>query len=146
MSLEILSVLIALAALSFSIITYFLHDSKINKQSLLINQFQLEKFINEKEVEKKAYVETHIIKQARGKRTLKIYNTGKSIAENVVIEIPDLNGLHVLTNPCPIEIRPKSSIAIEFIITKGAPDMVVINVSWKDEFNSSNIYSQKILL
>ena len=134
--------IISLLALGFSIFTYIKHDSKIKKQSALINEYEIEKIKDEKIRSKKAIIEGNLIKDHKGNRTLKIYNRGKSVAKEVTVKIPDIKGIMIGSNPTPIEIRPQQGIEIDFFITMGAPELLTIEYNWKDDFSSDNSDSQ----
>lgn len=104
-----------------AIFTYFNHDIKIKKQSELINDYQIKKLEKDKSEEKKGRIEANVIKRDKGKRIVKIYNKGKSIAKGVNVNILESLGINILQNPCPIDIKLQTGIDI----TKD----VVINVT-----------------
>ncbi|MCX2450029.1 hypothetical protein OQX61_01990 [Pedobacter sp. PLR] len=60
------SLIISIAALCFSAITYVAHDRRIKKQEGLINAYQLEKIDAEKIEQKKAFVKANLIKGDKG--------------------------------------------------------------------------------
>lgn len=135
--------IISILALGFSLFIYFKHDSKIKKQSALINEYQIDQIKEEKQKSQKAIIEGNLIKGSRGKRVLKVYNKGRSIARDVNVIIPEtkgflMNGSHV----SPIELRPQQNMDIDFIITMGAPDILTVEFNWKDDFSSDNFYKQ----
>lgn len=136
--MEILGLIVSFLALGFSIFTYLKHDSKIKKQSALINQYQIDKINEEKEKSTRAIIEGNLIKQNKGKRVLKVYNKGKSTAKDVQVNFPDIKGLMMGSNPSPIEIRPQQSIDFDFFVSSGAPDIITIEFKWKDGFSSEN--------
>ena len=144
--MAIAGLLISLLALGFSIFTYIKHDSKIKKQSALINEYEIEKIKDEKIRSKKAIIEGNLIKNNKGNRILKIYNRGKSVAKDVTVNIPDTKGIMIGSNPTPIEIRPQQGIEIDFFVTMGAPDLLTIEYYWKDDFSSDNSDTQTVQL
>ncbi|MBN2891094.1 MAG: hypothetical protein JXL97_04435 [Bacteroidales bacterium] len=143
--MEIIGIILSILALSLSIFTYFKHDKKIKQQSRLLNEYNLEKIVKEKEEEKKAKIEAFVVKENKGTRTVKIYNKGKSLAKNVNVKIPEHDGYHVFTNPCPIDIRPQNSIEIKLgALIENHPDKIKIDFEWSDEYKEENRESQMI--
>jgi hypothetical protein len=144
--MEIIGIVISLIALSLTLFTYFKHDLKIKQQAALLNKYQLEKNDNEKEEQKRAIIETKVIKADKGTRILKVYNRGKSTAKQVNVIIPDVKGLRIFNNPCPIDIRPQNRIDISLAVTLEGPDKINIEFEWKDNFKVNNTDSQTIQL
>ncbi|OEY71714.1 hypothetical protein [Salegentibacter salarius] len=144
--MAIAGLLISLLALGFSLFTYIKHDSKIKKQSALINEYEIEKIKDEKIKSKKAIIEGNVVKDNKGNRNLKIYNRGKSVAKDVTVKIPDVKGIMKGSNPTPIEIRPQQGIEIDFFVTMGAPDLLTVEYYWKDDFSSDNSDTQTFQL
>lgn len=134
--MEIAGIIISILALSFSMFTYFKHDKKIKQQSKLLNNYHLERIEKEKEEEKKAKIEAFVVKEHNGTRTIKVYNKGKSIANNVNVIIPENEGYRVFTNPCPIDIRPQNSIEIKLgALIENHTDKIKIEFEWSDNYN-----------
>ncbi len=143
--MEIAGIIISILALSFSTFTYFKHDKKIKQQSKLLNNYHLEKIEKEKEEEKKAKIEAFVVKEHNGTRTIKVYNKGKSIANNVNVIIPENEGYHVFTNPCPIDIRPQNSIEIKLgALIENHTDKIRIEFEWSDNYNDKSREYQMI--
>lgn len=138
MNLQIFTIILSFSAFCLSLYTYFKHDAKLKKQTSLINSFQLEKFNKEKDSDKKAMVEANIVKQRLGKRVIKVYNKGKSTAKNVQVKIQDLEGVEIINNPFPIDIKPQNSYEIDMFLTNEAPDTIRIEFEWQDEFAEKN--------
>ena len=142
--MEIAGLIISILALFLALFTYFKHDLKIKKQSSLLNKYQLEKIENEKEEERRAIIEANVLKLDKGVRKIKVYNKGKSIARDVNVIIPNLDGFQVTNNPCPIEIRPQNGMEITLIVFMGGPDKFEIEFEWKDDHSDRNIDKQTI--
>ncbi|MFA7115825.1 MAG: hypothetical protein WC140_01130 [Bacteroidales bacterium] len=141
----ILGVILSAVALIFSVFTYFKHDKKIKQQSLLLNKYHLEKIEKEKEEDKKATIEASVMSRHNGPIIVKVSNLGKSIARNVNVIIPKNDRYRVITNPCPIEIRPLNSIEIiigDLLINY--PQKIDIRFEWSDDFNKKNSDTQMI--
>lgn len=139
-----LSTFISISALLLSLYTYFKHDKKIKKQSLLINEFQLMKLKKEKESEKKAIIEANVIRGEKGKRIIKVFNSGKSIAKNVIVTFPEQQDFLFSKYPKSLDIRSQNSIEIIFHAFVGSPDTLQINFEWEDGLNTNNKDSQII--
>lgn len=144
--MEIAGLVISIIALLLALFTYFKHDLKIKKQAALINKYQIEKIEKEKTGEKKAVIEANVIKGNKGTRQLKIYNKGKSIAKNVIVTIPNIDGFQVINNPCPIDIKPLNGIEISLILFMDSPDKIDIEYNWSDGFSDINNDKQTIQL
>jgi hypothetical protein len=142
--METAGLVISIIALLLTIITYFKHDNKLKKQEALLNKYQLEKIDSEKVEEKRAIIEANVIRSDRGSMVLKIYNRGKSTGRNVNVMIPEIAGVHVINNPCPIDIRPQGGIDINMAATMEAPDKIKIDFEWQDSFKDYNKDSQYI--
>ncbi len=135
----IVGIIISILALSLSIFTYLKHDKKIKQQSKMLNKYHLEKIEKEKEEEQKARIEAFVVKEYNVTRTIKIYNKGKSIANNVNVIIPENDGYRVFVNPCPIDIRPQNSIEISIgALIENHPDKINIEFEWSDKYNQEN--------
>lgn len=144
--MEIAGLVISIIALLLALFTYFKHDLKIKKQAALINKYQIEKIEKEKTGEKKAVIEANVIKGNKGTRQLKIYNKGKSIAKNVIVTFPNIDGFQVINNPCPIDIKPQNGIEISLIVFMVRPDKIDIKYNWSDDFSDINNDKQTIQL
>lgn len=131
-------------ALILSLYTYFKHDKKIKKQSELINEFQLIKLKKEAEAEKKAIIEANVIKGEKGKRIIKVYNKGKSVAKNVIVTFPGEPKISFMRYPESIDLRAQNSMEIIFYVFNGSPDTFEINFKWEDCIEKENEDSQII--
>ncbi|MFA5324841.1 MAG: hypothetical protein WC305_01590 [Bacteroidales bacterium] len=144
--MEVAGLIISIIALLLALFTYFKHDLKIKKQAALINKYQIEKIEKEKDGEKKAIIETNVIKDNKGTRLIKVYNKGKSVAKNVIVTIPKTKWFEVINNPCPIDIKPQNGIEISLVVFMGGPDKIDINYEWSDDFSDKNNDNQTIQL
>ena len=145
--MDYIGIIISFLALLFSGFTYFVHDKKIKQQSRLINQYQLETILREKEERKKAIIEADVIKELKGNRKIKVYNKGKSIARNVNVIIPESEGYHVFINPSPMDLRPHGYMDITLgAFLENCPDTIEITFTWTDDFSDKNTDKQTIQL
>jgi len=138
------SIIISIIALLFSLFTYFKHDKKIKKQAALLNTYQLEKIEKEKEEEKRAIVEANVLTDHKGRKIIKVYNKGKSLAKDVKVIIPKSNGYEIINNPCPIDIKPQIGIEITLIVLNSSLNKIEVCFEWQDNFKEKNIDSQMI--
>lgn len=140
--MAITGLIISILAFGLSLFTYIKHDSKIKRQTALINEYKIAKIKDDQEISIKAIIEGNLLKGNKGRNTLNVHNKGKSVAIDVIVKIPETSGLMIFSNPTPIEIRPQQSIDIDFQVTKAAPEFLTIEFYWKDEFSHDNNYTQ----
>lgn len=100
----------------------------------------------DKEEAKRAIVEANVIKYDNGKRVIKVYNKGGSIAKNVNVIIPNHEGYKIIIDPSPIYIRPQHSIEIIMINNMKVPDKTEFEFIWTDKANENNRDRQSIQL
>ena len=86
MSMDIVSIVLSAFAIALTIIMYFKHDKRLKKQEEKLNAYQLKKIDEEESENKKAQVKGNVIKGDKGRRDLRIYNTGKAPAKNIYVE------------------------------------------------------------
>lgn len=144
--MDIIAIIISIVAFLFTLFTYIIHDVKLKKQDALINKYKLEKINLEKEESKKAIVEANIIKEPKGKRIVKVYNKGRSVARNVKINIVNDNEITYNSIPCPKEIRPQHAVEFVVYLALGSADTLVLEFEWEDNFSEKNKDSQTLFL
>jgi len=143
--MEIAGLITALFALFFSFYTYLVHDKKIKRQEKLINDYKIKRILAEELMDKKAIIEANVIDGPIGHIIIEVCNKGKSIANNVLVDIPKSDNYNVFSNPCPIEILPNNSINIELDkFKKKCPGKIRIKMIWDDNFKEKNKMSQEI--
>ena len=122
--METASLIISCLALFFGIYTYCRHDQK------------------------KAIIEANFVKGSNGKSIVKVYNKGIAIARNVNVNFPEMEGVHVSSNPLPIDIRPKNSIDIRIVLfmSSNRKDKIDLTFTWSDDLCESNQSIQTIPL
>lgn len=144
--MERLSLIISIAAILWSLITYFVHDRKIKQQEARINEYQLEKIKNEEEENKKALIRGDVLRKDKGLHMLKISNQGKAIAKNVNMKISDPQVIEIYDNKMPCEfMHPQDCIELRFYIVKTPVTTVKITFTWDDDFKSGNERTQILL-
>jgi len=144
--MEIIGLIISVAAILFSLFTYLKHDRKINEQSKILNEYNIERINKEKNEAKKAIIEAYVYSADRGMRIIKVYNKGQTVAKNVNIIIAEVRGIGVMKNPSPIEIRPQNSVEIKLSKSLAAPEKIDLTFEWSDDFNENNRDIQTIQL
>lgn len=140
--------IISCLALGVSVFTYFKHDKKIKAQEQIINDYQINKIAKENEESKKASIRGNIIKGDRGKRTLKVYNSGKAAARNIRVEGLDIESLAVMRNGLfPYELmNPQDYTELIICIVKGSPSTIKLKYIWDDDFGRNNEFEQVLTL
>ncbi|MEG1313849.1 MAG: hypothetical protein RSD40_05995 [Bacilli bacterium] len=136
---------LGISVLSFlgAFIGYLIHDRKLKYQSKIINKYQIEKIQDEADNKKKAFIKGNIQKGDKGRRTLYIVNSGKAIARNIQIDIPEDNYIIHNKELFPFEqLNPQDHIEINFTLYKGSPDSIKLKYVWDDNFKSDNINTQ----
>ena len=94
----------------------------------------------------KALIEVRIMKFPKGKRIIKIRNTGKVTANNLTISFPQEDDFIITDDPSPIDIKPNHEIAVSIIVHSGSPNKTRLTFNWKDDLQENNIESQVIQL
>lgn len=141
--MEMASIIISIIALLGSLATYIIHDHKIKEQEKKINEYQLAKFKEEEEENKKALISGNIIKIERSQRVLKIYNKGKATATNINIQGLDIREIELQDNILPYELlNPQDYAQIKFLIIMNAPSTIKLTYTWDDAYQTGNSSTQ----
>ena len=139
--LSVVSLIVALGALTFSLVTYFAHDKKIKKQEATLNAYQLAKIEEEKTNDKKALIRAELIVEGRADRAIRIRNVGKALARNVSIEFLDGSddGITIYNDNSPYEfINASDYIDMRTFCSQVAPPYLKLKFKWDDEFKTGN--------
>lgn len=139
---------VSLLAIIGTCYTYFKHDKKIKLQESKINAYHI-KQMEQAEIErKKALIRGNIIKFDKGKRILKIYNSGRSIARNIRIEGMEVQGIFVYNDSLfPYELmNPQDYTELEFSLACSHPNSVKLKYLWDDEFGDDNEFEQVLTI
>lgn len=142
--MELSGLLVSILAFVFAVFTYIIHDRKLNKQAKLLNRYQLDNIIQEKENSKKAIIEAKVIKGDKGKRTIRVCNNGKAKAMNVNVNFVSAPKVNILINPCPIDMLPKGEIDIISTVSLDTSEKIVLEFNWEDDFKKDNIELQML--
>lgn len=140
---DIISSALSLLAIALTIIVYFKHDKKLKKQEEKLYTYQLKKIDDEESESKKAQIRGNIIKEQKEGRTLRIFNSGKTIARNIRIDyLSNMNGIIVRDNHFPFEmLNPQDKTEIYLLLCEGASNLK-IKFLWDDEFQKNNEFVQ----
>ena len=145
--MEMASIIISIIALLGSLATYIIHDHKIKEQEKMINEYQLAKYKEEEEENKKALISGNIIKKERGQRVLKIYNKGKATATNINIQGLDIKELDIYDKILPYELlHPQGYTEIRFMLIMEAPSTIRLTYTWDDPHQKGNTLAEILSL
>lgn len=142
------SLLLSVLALIASVFTYFKHDKKLKEQERKINEYQLKQIEKEDIESKKATIRGNIIQGFNGKRTLKVYNSGRAAARNVRVEGLDVNGLiHRADELFPYELmNPQDYTEVTIHLVVGCPSTIKLKYIWDDEYDDNNEFEQVLTI
>lgn len=142
----VISIIISIAALSFSIFTYLKNERKLNEQQEEINDYNLKEYKKKEELDKMAKIEATVHDVPNGIKKIRIQNSGRAMARNVKIKIPEDLRKYVHENPFPLDIKPQLSNDISLLIWKRIPNQVILEFEWEDEKRKDNKKTQTIQL
>ena len=141
-----ISIVIAVLALLFSVFTYAIHDRKLKQQEKLLNEYQLRALAQGEEENKRAVIRARTIKTRGGQRTLYINNTGKAKARNLTISLEEDDQIIATRPNMPVtysELLPDASREIVLLLSEG-DDVLTLNYTWDDEMSTNNSETQTI--
>lgn len=136
---------LSILALSGTIYTYLKHDKKLKSQESRLNEYQLKKIGVEEIENKKALIKGNLLKGDKGKRTLKVFNSGKAIAHNIRFEVIEgEDGFLFVNNEIfPFEfLNPQDGTEIIFHVHMDSPDKIKVKFFWDDSFKKDNEFIQ----
>ena len=146
--MEVWGLIISILALLASAFTYFKHDKKLKEQERKINEYQLKQIEQEDLESKKAAIRGNIVKGLKGKRTLKVYNSGRAIARNIRIEGLDVEGLfHRADEVFPYELmNPQDYTEVNIMLFNNCAPTIKLKYIWDDESGKNNEFEQVLTL
>lgn len=147
---SIISSVLSLLAIGVTARVYYKHDKRLKEQDAKINDYQLKKIEAEEAENKQAKVRANLIKGDKGKRTLKVFNSGKSVAKNIYVEFIDDShkGVIIGSFPKPFELlntHDNFEISINTYIG-GSSGLLKVKLTWEDDFSNDNEYVQHFKL
>lgn len=148
--IDIISLGFSLFAIILTIAMYYKHDKRLKEQEAKLNAYQIRKIEEEESDNKKAQVRGNIIKGDKGRRDIRIYNTGKAPAKNIYITFLDKTDENVviMNYPSPFEFLNTSDhfdIIMHHYIGSST-DVLKIKLTWEDDFSNQNEHIQHFKL
>lgn len=136
--MDIIALIISGISLLIAIVSFFYSlpaqklQNKLNQMELKLKEYELAK--KEKENLKKACVEARVIKIAKGKYRLKVWNSGNETANNVIAEFNEESKIIIGDKEkMPFEIlEPQKSFELWIIYHMGCANKFTITTSWED--------------
>ena len=147
--MAVASLIISCLSLLLGGFSFWLYDRKIKKQDAIINEYRIKQFETKQEEEKKAVIRANIIKEEKGKRTMKIYNSGKAVAYNIRIKFQsDMNEIVYDDKLFPYEkLMPQDCTSLSLLrICTGASNKINVKFIWDDDFQKDNYNTQVLTL
>lgn len=136
---------LSILALLGTIYTYLKHDKKLKNQGARLNEYKLKKMEVEEVENKKALIKGNLLKGDRGRRTLKVFNSGKVVANNIRLEFIEGEDGILLVNKdlFPFELmNPQDGTELIFHVHTGSPDKIRVKFLWDDAFKTNNEFMQ----
>ena len=142
------SLLLSVLALIASVFTYFRHDKKLKEQERKINEYQLKQIEKEDIESKKATIRGNIIQGFNGKRTLKVYNSGRAAAHNIRVYGLNVEGVICRDDEIfPYELmNPQDYTELTIHLVMGCPSTVKLKYIWDDEYGDNNEFEQVLTI
>ncbi|MCT4083751.1 hypothetical protein HZP81_08325 [Elizabethkingia anophelis] len=144
-----ISLFVSLLTFLFTIFTFFRYDRKQKNLDAKLKNYELQEIELKAISEKQAQVKANIIKGDRGKRTVKIFNSGKAIARNIRLEFEPQNDFSFLFDKekFPFEfLNPQEGTDYSFQVVKEYPRQIRIILFWDDDFGNDRSYEQILTL
>lgn len=133
--ISIISCVIALGSVVFSIYKFTSYDKKIASLDTTIKEYQVKTLKKEDELSKRAKIGATPYSNKNGLIKVKFYNSGKAIAHNINFETIDDIKLQVFDLdtllPFPI-LNPQESFEVQMRYW-GEEAVCRIKITWKDE-------------
>lgn len=134
--ISISAVVVSLISIIVSIILYINQKKYIKTQDDL-NKLLLYKEKNEIEQNNSAFVSANVVSMGNSNYRIRIFNTGKSRANNVKISYPEEHSWFIKDEKFPMRfIDPNKSVDLPLSIFLNSESKITIIITWKD--NSSN--------
>lgn len=147
--MEIAALIIAVASLLFTAITFFIYDHRLKNQDRILKDYEIKNIHEIEEENKKAHVKANIIKGEKANRILKIFNSGKATAYNIRFEfVPAPTSLMFYDREkFPFEfLNPQEGTESTFVMIKEYSRTMKILLTWDDSFGKDRKYEQILTL
>lgn len=145
---SIISPIFSIIAVIISLCTYFIHDRKLKKQEQLLNRYQIIRFQDEEQANKKADIVGEISHLKGEHYVLKVQNKGATSAKNIRIEGFDIENygiqnIAILPYNC---LNADEAFSLHFFrINRSIPTMT-ITYKWDDDWDINRRKQQTIQL
>lgn len=108
--------------------------NRLNELEEKLKRYELEEKEKEREQAEKALVDARIVKIAKGKYRLKVWNSGKATAYNVNFEVPSECEDMIMKDKVPYEfLEPGKSFEEIVIFYYGALEKFKIIITWENK-------------
>lgn len=143
LSIAGVSLIIAIIALAKSSKAEKLQN-RVNEMEIKIKEYELERIVKEKEEESSSCVEARAITIGKGKHRLKVWNSGKTTAYNVVAKFdgdPNIPIMDRDKQPYD-ELEPNKSYEMVLVVHSGSASKFRIITEWTDKDGKQHAKSQ----
>lgn len=130
------TIYISIATALFSLWVYLRHDAKLKKQERKLQEFELQKWTDQKAKEKQANLVAWIEKYSNGKCDLVIENRGTCVAKDCIIVINEAKAYGISSILTPFSLHPSQRHTMWLTNTKKSPPDFTVQLSWKDDFST----------
>lgn len=144
--LSIIAILIAAGSFGFTFYKYKKHDKELNAQQKQLNIFNLKAVKQRDEESKKAVLIVNSIKEKKGKRKVRISNTGKALAQNIRVDFFGDANIKITKAEQGFKLNPEEFIDIDIQLYMEAPDKIKMTLNWEDAFSQGNMRGKEINL
>ncbi|GAT64058.1 hypothetical protein [Paludibacter jiangxiensis] len=144
--MENASLILPILAILVPIYIYVRHDRKIKNQEKKLNDYQLKKFELEDIENKKAQIKGNIITNG-GRGVLKVFNTGKSTAHNIRLELLSKpEGIIGLEFDPFAMLNSQESTETSFFLAEGHTSTLKVKYTWNNSYKEDNEFIQVLTI
>lgn len=145
MNASVVSAIVAVAALLFSLFVYFKHERELKRLSVLTSRLSLQKAIREEE-DTSARVTAKIVRE-KGNNHIAITNEGKVPAQNVQVKLDPEICSRPREYPFPRDVvEPGQTIQISAYLGISGPSTVAVKIWWEDACHLGKPYFKEFNL
>ena len=145
---DIVSIIISIVTLLWSIGVYLKHSMMLNKQQIKINELETKILEAELENSKKADIRVSVSKDAQNVKILTITNRGKAEARNVIVKGLDQERFCIVRSPKYFKVevlKPQDSASFWFTINSGA-NHEKITTYWDDDYQQNSSFTTDVII
>ena len=140
MNASVVSAIVAVVALLFSLFVFFKHERELKRLSVLISRLSLQKAIRVEEEDTSARVTAKIVRE-KGNNHIAITNEGKVPAQNVQVILDPEICSRPREYPFPRDIvEPGQTIQVSAIFSISGPKDVTVKIWWEDAYHLGKTY------